>query len=318
MSRCRRCWAITRWQPAPVQGAQLLDRLLDGAGDRRAALVGEELLAVVAFPFPLREGGGAVDDLLAGPPTIQPVITESGSVAGSRPCFSHSASRRRAGRPSPPARDPVLYSLAQRTARRRLRGPPEPPMINGGRGRCTGFGCASSSAIVKCLPSKLKAPSSHCRAISQLLFEGVHARPERGQVEAVGIVLALPPPGAEPGLDPAAADLVDGHHRLGEDRGMAEGRRRDHRPQPQLRGDRGERRQRRPGVERAALAPVLDREVVVGAEERADAVRSQASAIATQSAQVTSSCPSIIRVTSTALLLRFRLALRLLPATPRR
>ena len=164
----------------------------------------------------------------------------------------------------------VLYSEAQRAAIRRLRGPPEPP-ITSGIGRCTGFGCASRSTTLKCSPSKLNGPSAHERvAILELLFEGVHPRPELRQVEAVGLVLAVPPAGAEPGVRPAAADLVDRRERLGEDRGMAEGRRRDHRPQPQLLGDRGQRRERGQRVERPALAPVFDREVVVGAEQRPD------------------------------------------------
>ena len=120
------------------------------------------------------------------------------------------------------------------------------------------------------------------------------------QVEAVGLVLALPPAGADPELDPAAGDVVGGDDHLRQHRRVAEGRRRDQRPQPQLHGRRRQRRDRRPGVERAALAPVVDREVVVGAEQRPDPVRSQAAASASQSSQVTSSWPSIIKQTSKA------------------
>ena len=46
--------------------------------------------------------------------------------------------------------------------------------------------------------------------------------------------------------------------------------RRDHRPQPQRRRPRGERADRAPGVERAALAFADDGHVVVGTEERLD------------------------------------------------
>src|ERR1700712_184826 len=49
-----------------VQGTQLLDRLLDGPDDHRVALVGEELLAVVAFAFPPREARGVIDDVRTG------------------------------------------------------------------------------------------------------------------------------------------------------------------------------------------------------------------------------------------------------------
>jgi hypothetical protein len=73
-------------------------------------------------------------------------------------------------------------------------------------------------------------------------------------------VLALPPAGADAKLDAAAGDVVGGDDRLRQHGGVAEGLRGDHRPQAQPRGDRGQRGDRRPGVERAALAPVVDDE----------------------------------------------------------
>ena len=77
-------------------------------------------------------------------------------------------------------------------------------------------------------------------------------------------------PGPEPELDPPAGHVVGGRRELRQHRRMAEARRRDHRPQPQRRGPRGERVDRPPGVERAPLALADHGDVVVRTEERLD------------------------------------------------
>jgi hypothetical protein len=58
-----------------------------------------------------------------------------------------------------------------------------------------------------------------------LLFERLHPRPDLRQVEAVELVLALPPAGTDPDFHAAAGDMVRGHRRLRQHRRVAEGRR---------------------------------------------------------------------------------------------
>ena len=106
----------------------------------------------------------------------------------------------------------------------------------------------------------------------ELLLEQLEARAERRELEAVGLVLAFVPAGAEAEVDTAARDVVDGCDDLREHRRMAERRRRDEHAEAQPGRDRGEAGERRPGLERAALLVPIDREVVIRAEERAHAV----------------------------------------------
>ena len=106
----------------------------------------------------------------------------------------------------------------------------------------------------------------------ELLLEHVHARPDRREAEAVGLVLALVPAGSEAELDAAIRDVVDRRHVLGEHGRVPERRGRDEHAQPELRRHRRQARHRHPRVERAALLVAVDREVVVGAEQRAHAV----------------------------------------------
>src|SRR5258708_34428325 len=51
-----------------------------------------------------------------------------------------------------------LYSSANLAARRGVLRGPLPPMITGGRGRCSGFGNAGGAATVKYFPPHEKAP----------------------------------------------------------------------------------------------------------------------------------------------------------------
>ena len=106
----------------------------------------------------------------------------------------------------------------------------------------------------------------------ELLLEQLEARAERRELEAVGLVLALVPAGAEAEVDTAARDVVDGGDELREHRRMAERRRRDEHAEAQPGRDRREAGERRPGLERAAILVPHDREVVIRAEERAHAV----------------------------------------------
>ena len=129
----------------------------------------------------------------------------------------------------------------------------------GGRGCCTGFGHASLSG------DHSRWISSSCRSSSSKRL------PVGGKGEAVGLVLGLVPAGADPELDPAAGDVVDRDDVLRQHRGRPERDRRDHRPEPDPLGHRGERGQRRPGVERARGRAAEDGEVVVGAEQPLEA-----------------------------------------------
>jgi hypothetical protein len=66
-------------------------------------------------------------------------------------------------------------------------------------------------------------------------------------------VLAVEPSGAHPELDATARHVVGGYDGLGQHRGIAEGDRRDHGAEADPLGDRGQRRDRGPGIERATL-----------------------------------------------------------------
>src|SRR3954447_19370327 len=91
--------------------------------------------------------------------------------------------------------------------------------------------------------------------------------------EAVRMVLAFHPACSETQLDPAARDVVDRRGRIREEPRQAEGRRRDQGPEAKRRRSRGEPGERRPRVVRDVAGLVRLRDVVVGAEERLDAVR---------------------------------------------
>ena len=176
-------------------------------------------------------------------------------------------------------------------------------MISGGCGRWTGSGRASRSSSVVVLALEAERAVAPVSVVDdlELLLEHVHPLLHRQEREAVG-ACARPPTSRcpSPSSIAPAGHVVGGRGELGQHRRVAEARRRDHRAEPQRRRARGERVDRPPGVERAALALAHDGEVVVGAEERLDPERSQASASATQSSQVTSSWPSIISATLTS------------------
>jgi hypothetical protein len=90
-------------------------------------------------------------------------------------------------------------------------------------------------------------------------------------VEAVGVVLALHPPGADSERHASAGDLVRGRGSVRQDRRMPECHGGDERAELQRRRACREARDRRPRIEhRPAL--VKARDVVIGTEERLDAV----------------------------------------------
>src|SRR5207245_490714 len=105
----------------------------------------------------------------------------------------------------------------------------------------------------------------------QLLGEARHPLARGREVDAVRLVLALHPARADAELDAPARDLVRGRRLTREHRRVAEGDGRDEGAEAEARRPDRERAQRRPRVEdRPAL--VEAGEVVVGAEERLDAV----------------------------------------------
>src|SRR6266545_3822086 len=91
------------------------------------------------------------------------------------------------------------------------------------------------------------------------------------EVEPVRLVLALHPAGSDPERHAPVRDLVRRRRGAGEHGGMTEGAGRDERAELELGGPGREPRDRRPGVQDR---PVLvgERDVVVGAEQRFDAV----------------------------------------------
>ena len=201
-------------------------------------------------------------------------MTENVSVAGSRPASSHARShtaRRSRALGRGRVDGVVLVGELRRQARAaRLR---PPPMMIGGCGRCTGFGQGVDRRQAVVLALERERAVGPCAAHDrELLLEHLHARAQRREGEAVRLVLALVPAGAEAELDAAAGDVIDGGHGLGEHGGMTEGRRRDEHAEPEARRDRRQAGQRRPGLERAALVVALDREVVIRAEQRAHAM----------------------------------------------
>ena len=103
-----------------------------------------------------------------------------------------------------------------------------------------------------------------------LLGEVLEPLAQRRKREPEGLVLELVPAGAHPELDPAARDVVDGRDGVREQRRVAEGDRRDERPEAEPLRERGQAGDRRPRVVRGALVREREREVVVGAEERFD------------------------------------------------
>ena len=147
-------------------------------------------------------------------------------------------------------------------------------MISGGCGRWTGFGWASRSRqdVVHAVErERLLAPMAHQHL--ELLLEHVHPDLRREEREPVRLVLALVPARSDAEIDPPSGHVVGGHDELGEDRRVAEARRRDERPEPQRRGCRGQRVDRAPRVERAPLGMLpVEVLVVVGAEQGRDPV----------------------------------------------
>ena len=105
------------------------------------------------------------------------------------------------------------------------------------------------------------------RDLLELPVELVEALARRQEREAVGVVLALEPAGADAELGASARDVVDGDDALREHRGGPERDRRHHRPEAQRLRARGETGERRPGIERSRRRALADRLVVVGTEE---------------------------------------------------
>ena len=134
-----------------------------------------------------------------------------------------------------------------------------------------GAGVERAQPVVPAL--ERERPSAHAPRTTASCSSSISMRtPSGGKLEAVGLVLALVPAGADPELDAAVRDVIHGGGVLGQHRRMAERRGRDEHAEPEARRDRGQAGQRGPGLERAALLVPVDREVVVRAEERAHAV----------------------------------------------
>ena len=243
VSRCRRCWSITRSTPASAysrsrsatsSGVPASQPSSGGEAGRRQALGPVAHLAVVGADHEAvheREAqrGGVAPRALAGP------------------------SRTRC---RPPPRRPgeawtTLYSSAQRAASAALRGFAAPPMTSGGCGLLHRLGRASRSRTVQCSPAKREPPSVQlrCTISSCSASRSMRVRIVR-EGEAVGGVLVLVPARAEPELDAAARDVVGGHDELRQHGRVAERGGRDERPEPQRRRHRGEAADRAPGVER--------------------------------------------------------------------
>ena len=194
---------------------------------------------------------------------------------GSRPAASHAASMRAfIGRSSSSVANEVLYSSAQRAASAAARGPPLPPISSGGCGCLERLRLGVERVDPVVLAGERERPLGPLAVHDlELLGEHPHALAERREREAVGGVLALVPARAEAELDAPARHVVGGHDDLRDVGGVAERDRGDERAEPQRARVRGERRERRPRVERAALLHVIEVELVVGAEQRRHAVR---------------------------------------------
>ena len=106
----------------------------------------------------------------------------------------------------------------------------------------------------------------------ELLREPFDANGRLRELEAERAVLALHPAGAQSELDASAGYMVRRRDRVREQSRRAEGDGGDERPEPEGGRARGEGGDRRPGIVRDAVELVALRDVVVGAEERLDAV----------------------------------------------
>ena len=107
----------------------------------------------------------------------------------------------------------------------------------------------------------------------QLILHQVGALLDIGERQPELAVLDVVPAGADPDLDPSAAHLVDGRDDLGEAARMAERDRRDEDAEPDPVGLARKPGDDGPGVGGGLPARTREARVVVGAEERLDAVR---------------------------------------------
>ena len=107
-------------------------------------------------------------------------------------------------------------------------------MMSGGCGSWIGFGSGVEVAQPVVLAfERMRSVRPGPEDDLELLFEHVHPRSGVGERKAVRSVLVLVPASAESELNPSAGALVGGRDELGECRGMAECRGRDHRAKPQ-------------------------------------------------------------------------------------
>ncbi len=121
----------------------------------------------------------------------------------------------------------MLNSCAYVAASRGVRVAPPPPTMTGS-GDCTGLGSAglSTSGVVLAREAERPVGGPQPGDDLQLLLEAVEALCQRREGDAVRLVLAGVPAGAEPELDPAAAHLVDLRDGDRERPGQPEGARR--------------------------------------------------------------------------------------------
>ena len=254
-------------------GAQARDGVVERARDADLGELVDQRLRSEPCQAPRRSARCARS--AASTPISHGTMTENVSVAGSRPGIGPGRARRRhaARRTRPASRRRCCTRRRSAPRARAVRGRASPPMMIGGCGRCTGLGRASSGVQAVVRAGEGERPVGPDAADDrELLLEQLHARPERRELEAVGLVLALVPAGAEAELDAPVRDVVDGSDVLGEHRRVAERRRRDEHAEAQAGRDRREPRHRRPGSSEPRSSWPADREVVIRAEQRADAV----------------------------------------------
>ncbi len=186
-------------------------------------------------------------------PASQPVISDSGYRLAPAPLARHVELLADAPRISSAVLLTVLYSSAKRAASRMLRGPPRRRRSGSARPlHRLGPGVELQRAVVLALEAE--RPLAHCRGSTRAARRsGPSARPSAGTGTRT--------PRARPRSSRCPARAPRGRPRRGRRSsttrqlgGVPEGRGGDQRAEPQRARYGRERRQRRPGVERAALA----------------------------------------------------------------
>ena len=269
VSRCTRCWSMTRRTPA---SAYSRSRATTSSGVPRERVAAQRA-ELHRLARDVRE-------------RVRPRAQLR--LVGAHQAFLHDrdgqrggvAAGGRAGRVEPPAGGPRVIgrSADEVVLRRPARGQRGAPL----RGRTADqqrrmralhrLGLRVEVAHRPVLPRERERPLGP-RAVDdlELLAHPVHALAQRREGEAVGDVLGLEPARPEPELHAPARDVIGRHDELREHGRMAERGGRHERAEPQRVRHRGEPGDRPPGVQRAARLAAEHGQVVVGAEERLEA-----------------------------------------------